>query len=116
MHTEVAAASSFLATHLPATTPPPTRSAFQSALASSMTAKFTAHWDTARPAKGNGYRAISFSGGRLDPIVKTAARGVGIGEPDLLAVFPEELVVWVDPGSVTYRNGERGFPIPVWEN
>ncbi|TPX52919.1 hypothetical protein PhCBS80983_g06410 [Powellomyces hirtus] len=113
---EVAAASSFLATHLPASTAPAIRSSFQSALQSNMASKFSQHWDPLAPSKGNGYRAISFSGGRLDPIVKDAARATGLSEGILLSVFPEELVLWVDPGTVTYRNGERGFPIPVWES
>ncbi|KAI8823589.1 uncharacterized protein EV422DRAFT_521575 [Fimicolochytrium jonesii] len=115
MLAELVAAVTFLGTHLPPTTSPENRSTFQSTLQQHMQRKFLQHWDSAHPSKGNGFRAISFSGNRPDPLVIAAGATIGMAEAEFARIFPEDLVVWVDPGSVSYRNGDRGPAVSIWE-
>ncbi|KAI9094693.1 hypothetical protein DFS34DRAFT_239716 [Phlyctochytrium arcticum] len=113
---ELTAASTFLASHLPPTTPPATRSVFQATLHAQMQSKFHQHWDSTQPLKGNGYRAVSIMGGRLDPLVLDAAAAASLDEQQVASSFPEEFVLWVDPGSVCYKVGDRNFAVTVWES
>lgn len=51
----------------------------------------------------------------MDSLLLAAAKDVGLSDDVLSNAFPNELVLWVDPGNVAYRVGDRGFPITVWE-
>ncbi|KNC97287.1 uncharacterized protein SPPG_07216 [Spizellomyces punctatus DAOM BR117] len=116
MLNELSAASTFLASHLPSSTPAATRARFQSVLSSRMQSKFSQHWDPSHPLRGNGFRAISILGGRVDALIVDAAEDAGVQQHSLDKAFPDEFVLWTDPGSVSYRVGERAYPVTVWED
>lgn len=44
----------------------------------------------------------------MDPVLEIAARESGVPIGDILENLPAELSVWVDPGEVSYRIGEKG--------
>lgn len=41
-------------------------------------------------------------------VLEIAARESGVPIADILENLPAELSVWVDPGEVSYRIGEKG--------
>lgn len=41
-------------------------------------------------------------------VLEVAARESGVPIADILENLPAELSVWVDPGEVSYRIGEKG--------
>jgi hypothetical protein len=85
------------------------------AISKALVKKVKGHWDTQYPMKGNGYRAINFLKGMpLDDILLTIAQTFGIKDIQLL--FPSELVLWCDPGEVSYRVGDYGYAIVCYES
>jgi hypothetical protein len=48
------------------------------------------------------------TGEPTDPVLEIAARESGVTTSDILENLPAELSVWVDPGEVSYRIGEKG--------
>jgi protein Tob/BTG len=44
----------------------------------------------------------------MDAVLEIAARESGVPIGDILENLPAELSVWVDPGEVSYRIGEKG--------
>lgn len=44
----------------------------------------------------------------MDAVLEIAARESGVLIGDILENLPAELSVWVDPGEVSYRIGEKG--------
>lgn len=64
------------------------------------------HWYPDNPLKGNAHRCIRMHKG-LDPLVAKAAIESGIKPQSLQLLFPEELTVWIDPGTkIWYRIGD----------
>ena len=60
---------------------------------------------------GNGYRAITSSGGKLDRLLQTAFLENGV-KLDIAARFmPGDFAIWCDPGDVSVRLGQDGS---VW--
>lgn len=57
--------------------------------------------------KGSAYRCLK-TGDPIDSVVARAARESGVPISDILENLPNELSVWVDPGEVSYRIGEKG--------
>ena len=106
MLAEVDAASRFIAGLGPKQLPSQQRDAFQRAVRELMLVKFQAHWNVDAPLLGNGFRAIVNSGRLVDPLLVRAAGMSGV--PELAAMLPSDLVVWVDPHDVSYRIGEHG--------
>ena len=111
---EVDAASTFLARLGPKQLAPQTRDVFQLAVRELMLAKFRSHWNVDAPLLGNGYRAIVNSGCLVDPLLVRAAAMAGV--PELAAMFPSDLVVWVDPHEVSYRIGEYGSVCTLYDD
>lgn len=69
--------------------------------------KFEGHWYPNKPMKGSAYRCIK-TGDPIDPVLETAAREAGMELKEITENLPEDLAVWVDPGEVSYRIGEKG--------
>ena len=44
----------------------------------------------------------------MDAVLEIAARESGVPIADILENLPNELSVWIDPGEVSYRIGEKG--------
>ncbi|KAI8909323.1 hypothetical protein DFJ77DRAFT_472135 [Powellomyces hirtus] len=119
MYTEVQTAVTFLTKLLhsksaSATVTPEHLNAFQQALVDRMLENFRGHWDPQRPCKGNGFRALSIQNGSVDAVVMESVKVAGIKFADL--TFPSELVLWIDPHCVSYRIGDFGQVVTVWEN
>lgn len=57
--------------------------------------------------QGSAFRCLK-TGEPTDPVLEIAARESGVPVSDILENLPAELSVWVDPGEVSYRIGEKG--------
>ena len=115
MYTEITTASTFLAKYLPhKSTPPDKVTAFRDSLTDAMAQKFRDHWDITNPMKGNGFRSVHCQMGRMDPLVSEAAWRSGLSGKDLY--FPNELVLWTDPKCVSFKVGDHGQIVTVWED
>jgi len=64
--------------------------------------KYYSHWDDTNPLKGSAYRSISINDGRIDHLILIAAYVAGM---DVSECFPNDLIIWVDPSNVCYRQG-----------
>ncbi|MCL4150020.1 UNVERIFIED_CONTAM: hypothetical protein GTU68_043900 [Idotea baltica] len=69
--------------------------------------KFEGHWYPNKPMKGSAYRCLK-TGDPIDPVLEKAAREAGMELREITENLPEDLAVWVDPGEVSYRIGEKG--------
>lgn len=57
--------------------------------------------------QGSAFRCLK-TGDPIDAVLDRAARESGVPITDILENLPAELSVWVDPGEVSYRIGEKG--------
>lgn len=57
--------------------------------------------------QGSAFRCLK-TGDPTDAVLDRAARESGVPISDILEILPAELAVWVDPGEVSYRIGEKG--------
>lgn len=69
--------------------------------------KFRGHWNKLIPIKGNAYRCLSFSKHQMDPIIRNIAQETNLYDC-LKLKLPSDLVLWIDPGIVSYCIGEYG--------
>ncbi|KAL2088498.1 hypothetical protein ACEWY4_015397 [Coilia grayii] len=68
--------------------------------------KYRGHWYADSPSKGQAFRCIRInSSQRVDPELMRACQESGVQYADL--GLPRELTLWVDPGEVVCRYGER---------
>lgn len=61
--------------------------------------------------QGSAFRCLK-TGDPTDAVLDRAARESGVPISDILENLPAELSVWIDPGEVSYRIGEKG-PVKV---
>jgi len=75
--------------------------------------RYQNHW---HPSLHSAHRAITSFPGRVDPIILESLK---FSRSELEAVrqrlVNSELVIWVDPGEVAFRMGERGSVVTVYE-
>lgn len=87
---------------------------FQTALTKEIYTKLKKHWYPDQPARGSGYRSISFFH-HLDPVLKRAGDHVGMHAPEKLLISAYEHVMFVNPGSVFIKKKgklvEHVFPL-----
>lgn len=57
--------------------------------------------------QGSAFRCLK-TGDPTDAVLERAARESGVPIIDILENLPAELSVWIDPGEVSYRIGEKG--------
>ena len=69
--------------------------------------KFQGHWYPDKPFKGSAYRCLKITD-PSDPVLNRAARESGNPISDIIENLPADLAVWIDPGEVSYRMGEKG--------
>ncbi|XP_068184144.1 protein BTG3-like [Antennarius striatus] len=77
-------------------------------LVTALQEKFRGHWYPENPSKGQAFRCIrvnQFSG--PDPDVLRSCQESGIHSSEM--IMPPELTLWVDPGEVWCRIGERNY-------
>jgi len=77
-------------------------------------AKYASHWDVKNPSKGNAYRAITIFNERLDSTILSAAQAASI--PNVGKYLPNELCLWIDPFNVSYKIGDYGNIITLYES
>lgn len=107
MHIEVQVALNFVISYLYNKLPRRRVNIFGEELEKALKDKFRGHWYPEKPFKGSAFRCLK-TGEPLDPVLQRASRESGVPVRDVLENLPPELAVWVDPGEVSYRIGEKG--------
>jgi len=107
MHIEVSVALNFVISYLYNKLPRRRVNIFGEELEKCLTEKFAGHWYPEKPYRGSAYRCIK-TGSPIDPVFEKASRESGVAKQDILENLPQDLAVWVDPGEVSYRIGEKG--------
>ncbi|KAI5697178.1 hypothetical protein M8J76_011914 [Diaphorina citri] len=107
MHVEIQVALNFVISYLYNKLPRRRVNIFGEELEKALKEKFSGHWYPGKPLKGSAFRCLK-TGDPIDPVLEIAARESGVAIQDVLENLPSELAVWVDPGEVSYRIGEKG--------
>lgn len=107
MHIEVQVALNFVISYLYNKLPRRRVNIFGEELEKALKEKFKGHWYPEKPFKGSAFRCLK-TGDPVDPVLEKAAKESGVPIQDVLENLPQELAVWVDPGEVSYRIGEKG--------
>ncbi|CAH0554917.1 unnamed protein product [Brassicogethes aeneus] len=107
MHIEVQVALNFVISYLYNKLPRRRVNIFGEELEKALKDKFQGHWYPEKPFKGSAFRCLK-TGDPIDKVLERAARESGVPIQDILENLPQELAVWVDPGEVSYRIGEKG--------
>lgn len=116
MINEITAATTFIALHLPKTVPETSRARFRETLARNLQQRFIPHWDPEVPLRGNAYRSLSLHCGRLDNVILGSMEESDVDASLLRMALPDDFVMWIDPFCVSYRVGEHGSPVVIWED
>lgn len=134
MHMEVQVALNFVISFLYNKLPRRRVNIFGEELEKALKDKFQGHWYPDKPFKvsmtksqmifciininfnlnhqqGSAYRCLKTSE-PADIVLEVAARESGVPIGDILDNLPAELSVWVDPGEVSFRIGEKG-PVKI---
>lgn len=80
---------------------------FSTTLINLLCVRYQEHWFPEKPMKGSGYRCIRLNH-KMDPVILQAGHMCGLDSTFLMATFPPELTIWVDPNDVSFRIGENG--------
>ncbi|XP_039292727.1 protein Tob1-like isoform X1 [Nilaparvata lugens] len=107
MHLEVQVALNFVISYLYNKLPRRRVNIFGEELEKALKEKFVGHWYPDKPFKGSAFRCLK-TGDPVDAVLERAAKESGVPVQDILENLPSELAVWVDPGEVSYRIGEKG--------
>lgn len=107
MHTEVQVALKFVISFLYNKLPRRRVNLFGEELDHALKDKFQGHWYPDKPFKGSAYRCLKITD-PADPVLNRAARESGNPLSDIIENLPADLAVWIDPGEVSYRIGEKG--------
>nr|CAH7767963.1 unnamed protein product [Callosobruchus chinensis] len=108
MHIEVQVALNFVISYLYNKLPRRRVNIFGEELEKALKDKFQGHWYPDKPFRGSAFRCLK-TGSPVDRVLERAARESGVPVEDVLENLPRELAVWVDPGEVSYRIGEKGL-------
>lgn len=106
MHIEVQVALNFVISYLYNKLPRRRVNIFGEELEKALKDKFKGHWYPEKPVKGSAFRCLK-TGDPVDSVLERAAKESGVPIKDILENLPAELAVWVDPGEVSYRIGEK---------
>ncbi|XP_054257332.1 protein Tob1-like [Macrosteles quadrilineatus] len=107
MHIEVQVAINFIISYLYNKVPRRQVNIFGEELEKVLKEKFNGHWYPEKPFKGSAFRCLK-TGNLIDPVLEQAVRKSGVLFQDILENLPQELMIWVDPGEVSYRISEKG--------
>lgn len=107
MHVEVQVALNFLISFLYNKLPRRRVNQFGEELEKALRHKFKGHWYPDKPMKGSAYRCLKTTL-PLDPVFEEASLESGVDVRDIQENLPKELSIWIDPGEVSYRLGEKG--------
>jgi hypothetical protein len=118
LETTLAHLVDFLVHKLEAIYPPHFVQALRNSIVSHLTPKLAPTWDPLNPSSGSGVRSLIALPGKFPtPLVK-AAQEVGIDPVKWTRAISEtgEWEIWVDPGSVCFREGGWAFADDAFEN
>ncbi|KAG7314527.1 hypothetical protein KOW79_021830 [Hemibagrus wyckioides] len=88
------------------------RERFAVAFTSVLFETYKSHWYPEKPYKGQAFRCLRMNKAQLrDPIIDRSCKQSGVDYDDL--GLPKEITIWVDPGEVSCRYGERTTPFCV---
>lgn len=107
MHVEIKVAQNFVLNFLYNKLPRRRVNLFGEELESALRDKFADHWYPDMPFKGSAYRCLKITD-PADPVLNRAARESGNPVTDIIENLPADLAIWIDPGEVSYRIGEKG--------
>ena len=107
MHVEIKVAQNFVLNFLFNKLPRRRVNLFGEELESALRDKFADHWYPDKPFKGSAYRCLKITD-PADPVLNRAARESGNPVSDIVENLPADLAIWIDPGEVSYRIGEKG--------
>lgn len=114
MQSELSVAVTYVVSHLYNKLPRRRVDMFSEELINNLTSKFDGHWYPDTPAKGSAFRCTKVTGSNgvnLDPVFEEAAKASGLVVREVIDLLPHELTMWIDPGEVSYRIGERGHVV-----
>ena len=109
MHVEVSVALNYIVSYLYNKLPRRRVDMFAEELEQGLKRKFDGHWYPDKPFRGSGFRCLRVSGEKMDPVVAAAVRLSGLDMTEVVAIVPTDLTLWIDPGEVSSRIGERGY-------
>jgi hypothetical protein len=118
LETTLAHLVDFLVHKLEAIYPPHLVQALRNSIVSHLTPKLAPTWDPLNPSSGSGVRSLIALPGKFPtPLVK-AAQEIGIDPVKWTRAISEtgEWEIWVDPGSVCFREGGWAFADDAFEN
>ncbi|XP_065140212.1 protein BTG4 [Paramisgurnus dabryanus] len=73
---------------------------------------YKSHWYPDNPSKGQAFRCLRMNRSQLkDLVIERACSQSGVRYDDL--GLPKEMTIWVDPGEVSCRYGEKSTPFCV---
>jgi protein Tob/BTG len=78
--------------------------------------RFDGHWYPDKPFKGSAFRCIRITGDKTDPVMEQAAAMSGLDIEEIKDYLPQDLTLWIDPGEVSYRIGEKGIVKVLYSN
>ncbi|GAN05251.1 protein BTG1-like [Mucor ambiguus] len=116
MHIEIAQAVEFLGRLLQSKVDQDVVGNLKETLTELLKVRFEDHWDPQQPCRGNGYRALSNFNGQLDPMLNEACIKASIQPSIIHAHLPRDFVLWIDPFSVSYRVGDHGNIMTLFED
>ncbi|KAM9441087.1 protein BTG4 [Clarias gariepinus] len=88
------------------------RERFAVTLTSVLFETYKSHWYPEKPCKGQAFRCLRMNKAQpRDPIIECACKQSDIDYEDL--GLPKEITIWVDPGEVSCRYGEKNTPFCV---
>lgn len=102
---EIEVAANFISTFLPSDQ----KTSFEEALRRNLQTKFQQHWYPLSPERGSAYRSITCYS-LPDPLLIEIALKGAFSLDDL----PLDLCVWIDPGCVSYRQG-NSYVVSLWQ-
>ncbi|KAJ2448987.1 hypothetical protein EV183_005144 [Coemansia sp. RSA 2336] len=91
------------------------KEALRKALVQVLSEKYTGHWHLDRTMAGSAYRSIS-NWRRLDSVFIKAAKLAQVAVDVLETWLPRDMILWCDPYSVSYRVGDHGSIVSVYED
>ncbi|KAI8982054.1 hypothetical protein BDF20DRAFT_818469 [Mycotypha africana] len=114
MQIEICQAVDFLGRLLQSKVDSNTVFCFKKQLVTVLLERFSNHWDPRQPNRGNGFRAISNFNG-ADPILVEACNKANCSFNLIHTHLPRDLVLWIDPYSVSYRVGDHGNIMTLYD-
>lgn len=106
MHVEVQIALNFLISFLYNKLPRRRVNQFGEEMEKLVKQKFAGHWYPESPMKGSAFRCLKTTP-PLDLAFGAAAMYCGVNLSDIQENLPKDLSIWIDPGEVSYRLGEK---------